>query len=424
MKKRIFLCAFFTLITAFAARAQSQQQLTLADCYKQAEQNYPLIKQRGLIAETSEYNIDNIQKGYLPQLSFTGQATYQSTVTQIPIKVPGVNILALSKDHYKAYGEINQVLYTGGELEQQKQLQKTSEAINRQQLEAELYQLKSRINQLFFGVLLLDEQIKQNDLFIKDLQLGLNKAEASIKNGTAFKSTGDIIKADILKNKQRTIELQASRKAYMDMLALFTGTNTTSETVLVKPQPINVSEQINRPELLVYNEQAKNLDVQNKLLSSKTLPRLGLFLQGGVGRPGLDMLSNSLDAYYIGGIRLTWSPSVFYTLKKSRALIDVNRKTLDVQKETFLFNTNLTVKQQDAEIGKYQQLLASDDEIINLRSRVKTTAMAQLENGVINGNDFLSQVNAEDQARQSKILHETQLLMSQYNQQTTTGNQQ
>jgi len=424
MKKRIFLCAFCILITVFASRAQSPLQLTLADCYKQAEQNYPLIKQRELISKTSEYNIDNIQKGYLPQLSFTGQATYQSTVTQIPIKVPGVNILALSKNQYKVYGEINQVLYTGGELEQQKQLQKTNEAINRQQLEAELYQLKGRINQLFFGILLLDDQIKQNDLLIKDLQLGLNKAEASIKNGTAFKSTGDVIKADILKNKQRTIELQASRKAYMDMLGLFTGTNTTAETVLVKPQPINVSEQINRPELLVYNEQAKNLDVQNKLLTSKTLPRLGLFLQGGVGRPGLDMLSNSLDAYYIGGIRLTWSPSIFYTLKKSRALIDINRKTLDVQKETFLFNTNLTVKQQDAEIGKYQQLLASDDEIIDLRSKVKTTAMAQLENGVINGNDFLSQVNAEDQARQNKILHETQLLMSQYNQQTTTGNQQ
>ena len=424
MKKRIFLCAFFVLIAVFAGRAQSPLQLTLADCYNQAEQNYPLIKQRELIAKTSEYNVDNIQKSYLPQLSFTGQATYQSTVTQIPIKVPGVNIPALSKDQYKAYGEINQVLYTGGELEQQKQLQKTSEAINRQQLEAELYQLKGRINQLFFGVLLLDEQIKQNDLLIKDLQLGLNKAEASIKNGTAFKSTGDVIKADILKNKQRTIELQASRKAYMDMLGLFTGTNTTAETVLVKPQPITVSEQINRPELLVYYEQAKNLDVQNKLLTSKTLPRLGLFLQGGVGRPGLDMLSNGLDAYYIGGIRLTWSPSIFYTLKKSRALIDINRKTLDVQKETFLFNTNLTVKQQDAEIGKYQQLLASDDEIIDLRNKIKTTAMAQLENGVINGNDFLSQVNAEDEARQNKILHETQLLMSQYNQQTTTGNQQ
>ena len=424
MKKRIFLCAFYVLTMAFAVRAQSPQQLTLTDCYKQAEQNYPLIKQRELIAKTSEYNIDNIQKGYLPQLSFTGQATYQSTVTQIPIKVPGANIPALSKDQYKAYGEINQVLYTGGELEQQKQLQKTSEAVNRQQLEADLYQLKGRINQLFFGVLLLDEQIKQNDLLIKDLQLGLNKAQAAITNGTAFKSTGDVIKADILKNKQRTIELQASRKAYMDMLGVFTGTNTTAETVLVKPQPINVSEQINRPELLVYNEQAKNLDVQNKLLTSKTLPRLGLFLQGGVGRPGLDMLSNSLDAYYIGGIRLTWSPSVFYTLKKNRALIDINRRTLDVQKETFLFNTNLTIKQQDAEIGKYQQLLASDDEIIDLRSKVKTTAMAQLENGVINGNDFLSQVNAEDEARQNKILHETQLLMSQYNQQTTTGNQQ
>jgi len=208
------------------------------------------------------------------------------------------------------------------------------------------------------------------------------------------------------------------------MLSLFIGKTIDEGTILVKPQPVTPSHDINRPELLVYEQQNKNLDVQNELLTSKALPKLSLFFQGGMGRPALDLLSNNLDAYYIGGIRLTWSPSVFYTLKKERALIDINRKTLDVQKETFLFNTNLTVKQQDAEIDKYQQLLASDDEIIGLRSKVKTTAMAQLENGVITSNDFLTEVNDEDQARQGKILHEIQLLMAQYNQQTTTGNQQ
>lgn len=424
MNKQLFLCAIQLLAVVFAGQAQTTNQLTLNDCYKLADQNYPLVKQRELIAKTADYTIENIQKGYLPQLNVYGQATYQSAVTAIPIKLPGVSVPILSKDQYKLYGEFTQVVYDGGQLKQQQQLEKANEAINQQQLQTELYQLKDRVNQFFFGVLLLDEQLKQNDLVIKDIELGHNKIQASIKNGIAFRSNEDVIVAELLKNKQHNIELRASRKAYTDMLSLFIGKAIDDETAFVKPEPINVSSEIKRPELLVYDKQGKNLDVQNKMLTAKTLPKLNLFFQGGMGRPGLDLLSNSLATYYIGGVRLTWSPSVFYTNKKNRAIIDVSRQTLDVQKETFLFNTNLTIKQQNADIGKYQQLLASDDEIIALRNKVKNTAMVQLENGVITSNDFLSEVNDEDQARQNKILHQMQLLMAQYNQQTTTGNLQ
>ena len=423
MKKSIWLIVPL-LSTVWMCRAQSVGQLTLDECYKLALQNYPQVKQRELISKTADYNIENIQKGYLPQLNINGQASYQSAVTAIPIKLPGVNIPTLSKDQYKLYGEFNQVVYDGGAIKQQKQLQKTTEAINEQQLETDLYQLKDRINQLFFGVLLVDAQIKQNEMVIIDIQLGHNKIRASIKNGTAFRSNGDILLAQLLQNKQQTINLQASRKAYTDMLGLFIGKTVDETTTLVKPSSITPSHEINRPELLVYDQQAKNLDVQNKQLTVQALPKLNLFLQGGVSRPGLNLLSNSFDSYYIGGIKLSWSPSVFYTLKKSRALIDINSKNLDVQKETFLFNTNLTVKQQDADMGKYQRLLATDDEIIDLRAKVKNTALVQLENGVITTNDFLTDVNDENQARQNKILHEIQLLITQYNQQTTTGNQQ
>lgn len=421
MKKQFLFCAFQLLV--LVSRAQTANKLSLQDCYQLAEQNYPLVKQRELITKTADYTIENIRKGLLPQLNIYGQATYQSAVTAIPIKLPGVDIPVLSKDQYKLFAELNQAVYDGGEIKQQKQLQKNNETLNQQQLKADLYQLKDRINQLFFGVLLLDEQLKQNALVIKDMQLGYHKTVASIKNGVAFKSSGDIITAEILRNKQRSIELIASRKAYTDMLSLYINKDVDEHTVLIKPQSVTVLHEINRPELQVYNQQIKNLEVQNKLLTVKTLPKLNLFLQGGIGRPALNMLSNNVDAYYIGGIKLTWSPSVFYTLKKSRALIDINRKSIDIQKETFLFNTNLALKQQDAEVSKYRQMLTSDDEIIDLRTKVKNTALAQLANGVITSRDFLSEVNNEDQARQNKILHEIQLLMAQYNQQTTTGNQ-
>ncbi|WP_316836725.1 TolC family protein [Pedobacter nutrimenti] len=421
LSRKILLSALL-LSFSFQGQAQSTGYLTLEECYQLAEQNYPLVKQRELISKTASYTIENIQKGYLPQLNINGQATYQSAVTAIPIKLPGVDIPALSKDQYKLYGQIDQVIYDGGEIKQQKKLQQTNEAVNQQQLKTDLYQLKGRINQLFFGVLLLDEQLRQNGLVRKDIQSGYDKILASIKNGVAFRSNGDVIAAELLKNKQQAIELRASRKAYTEMLGLYTGKTIDETTVLRKPQPAHISHEINRPELKIYDQQAKNLDVQNKLLSVKTLPKLNAFFQGGLGRPALDMLSNSFDAYYVGGLKLTWSPSIFYTLKKSRTLIDINRKNLDVQKETFLFNTSLTVKQQDADISKYLQLLDTDQEIIELRTKVKNTALVQLQNGVITSHDFLTELNDEDQARQNKILHEIQLLMAQYNQQTTTGN--
>lgn len=422
MKKSLIPGALLVLMSALTSNAQDKARLTLSECYTLAEQNYPLSKQRDLISKTADYTVENLQKGNLPQFSFNGQATYQSAVTEVPIKLPGINIASPSKDQYKLYGELNQVIYDGGAISGQKELQKTNAAVEQQRLEAELFQLKNRINQLFFGILMLDEQLKQNGLLNKDLELGLSKVQAAIANGIAFKSNADVVNADLLKIKQRDIEMRAGKKAYADMLALFIGREIPEDVTVVKPQPVSVTQQINRPELLVYDRQNASLDVQNKLLKSKTLPKFGFFLQGGLGRPALNMLSNSFDAYYIGGIRLSWSPSVFYTIKNEKALININRSSLEVQKETFLFNTNLTVRQQSAEIRKYLDLLASDDEIINLREKVKKTSIAQLENGVINGNDYLREANAEDQARQAKILHEIQLLISQYNQQTTTGN--
>ena len=420
--KKCFLLFAAQLMAIVVCRAQSGGGISIKDSYQLAEQNYPLIKQYDLIRKTTDYNIENLKKGYLPQLAVSAQASYQSAVTSIPIRIAGIRIPILSKDQYRAYGEVDQVLYDGGQIAHQQELQKNNGVVAQQQLSADLYQIKDRINQLFFGLLLIDEQVKQNDLLVSDLQLGLNKVQASVNNGTAFRSSADLISAEILKARQHTIELEASRKAYTDMLGLFIGKPVDENTVLIKPDEVSASNEIKRPELNVFEAQNKSLDAQDHLLSVDTRPKLGLFFQGGYGRPGLDMLNNNFAAFYLTGVHFTWSPSVFYTLKRKRALININRDEVEVQKETFLFNTNLTVKQQNGDIGKYQKLLASDDQIIGLREKVKIAAMAQLENGVINSNDFLKDVNDEDQAKQDKLMHGLQLLMVQYNQKTSTGN--
>lgn len=418
--KKIVLTGLIPFIVFAESMAQGASQLSLHEAHELAIKQYPLTKQRELIFKTTEYTIQNIEKGYWPQVNLNAQATYQSEVTQLPIQMPGVK--PLSKDQYKAYADVNQLIYDGGAIKQQKELQMANAAIEQTKLESSLYQLKERINQLFFGILLIDEQIKQNNLLVSDIQIGLKKVEALIANGTALKSNGDVLHADLLRNTQRLIELRNGKKAYANMLSLFIGKEISATTTFTQPQPVVPITPINRIELQTYAAQGKALDVQNRLLTSRTLPKVSLFLQSGAGRPALNMLSNSFEGYYIGGLKLSWSPSIFYTLKKERELLSLSRSSIEVQKETFLFNTNLTLGQQETELEKYQELLQTDEEIIKLRVRIKAAAVAQLENGVINSNDYLREVNAENQARQNKAIHQLQLLLTQYTKLTTSGN--
>jgi len=420
MKKMLLplLLALFTL----SVGAQTIDSLTIEDCYRLARENYPLARQRELITKSRDYSLENASKAYLPQFAVYGQATYQSDVTTIPIKIIGVEIPILSKDQYRIYTELTQTIYDGGNTRNEKRLVDAQSEIETQQLEVDLYKLKERINNLFFGILLINEQIAQNELLKNDIQLGLKKVEAAIANGTAFRSNADQLKAELLKADQQTIALHSNRKAYLQMLGLFVNQPLSEQTQLVKPASVAVSQEIKRPELTLFDYQSKQLDIRTNQINSAFNPKLNFFVQGGAGLPGLDMLKNEFVGFYLGGIRLSWSLSKLYTQKKEKELVSINKNSIAVQKETFLFNTRYALQQQNEDINKLQKLISSDEEIIALRTNVKNTSLAQLENGVITTNDYLTQVNAENSARQTRSLNEVQLLLTLYQQRTTTGN--
>lgn len=413
----------FIFLLPIVAAAQDIKSLSLQKAYDLAQQNYPLIKQRDLVKQTSSFTIDNLGKGFMPQFNLGALATYQSEVTQVKIPVPGVTVEPLSKDQYKILADINQLIYDGGVIRQQKNIQQLNESMEQQKVEVELYKLKERINQLFLGVLYLDEQLKQVDLIKADLNTGIKKVEAQVNNGVAFKSNLNVLKAELLKAGQRTIEIKASRKGLTDVLGLFINQSLPDNIQLEKPQadvPVFGNE-IQRPELKLYSMQEKLLGGQFRLIDSRNKPKASIFWQGGYGRPGLNFLKNEFDFFYMTGVRFNWSLGSLYTQKKEKKIIELNQKTVDVQKEIFLLNTNTQLKQQQSEIEKWQQLLATDREIIELRIKVKDAAKAQLENGVITANDYLREVNAEDQARQTLITHQIQLLQAQINYQTISG---
>jgi outer membrane protein TolC len=415
----IIVLTFFAKLRLYA---QQSGAFSIEDVYQLARKNYPLIKQRDLITKTKDYSVSNVAKGYLPVFSVNGQATYQSTVTSFPFQVPGITVPQFSKDQYKFYAEADQVIYDGGIIKNQKQTAEANEVVQQQNLEVELYALYDRVNQLFFGALLIDQQLKQNDLLKHDLQNGIDKAKALVANGVAYRSSVDELSAQFLQAQQARVELSATKKAYLDMLGLFINTKLKDSTILERPAAPVLTDNISRPELLAFDNQKKIYDLRGKLLGDQLKPRISFFAQGGYGRPGLNFLNNNFAWYYIGGLRLSWNFGSLYTLKDQRHLLDVGKESLDIQKETFLFNTKIAQQQQDANVEKYAGLIQNDDTVIALRTSVKNAAYAQLENGVLSAHDYINEVNAEDQARQNRILHEVELLQAQYSYQNIMGN--
>ncbi|MGN6804033.1 MAG: TolC family protein [Ginsengibacter sp.] len=418
MKKIKIFPALLFLFISISAFSQSNS-LTLDSCYSLARKNYPLIKQYSLIEKTNEYTVANIAKGFLPRINFTGQATYQSDVTQFPKAIPGAPVL--TKDQYRLFAEVNQPVYDGGVIREQKKLQEANSEVDKQKLEVELYKLKDRVNQLFFGVLLMQARLKQNQLLQSDVRHGLEKINAAIANGTALKSSADVLEAELLKTDEQADELASNKNAFIRMLALFIGRTIDSNTEFITPAELNPGTEIKRPELQLFDSQDKIFNAQKSLLTAQNRPKLSVFLQAGYGKPALNILSNSFDPFYIGGVRLTFPISGFYTIKNEKKLIELNRQNIDVQKQTFLFNTNVVLQQQNEDITRLQKIINTDDKIIPLREHIKQTALAQLNLGVATSRDYLREVNAENSARQDKILHSIQLLMAEYNKQNTTG---
>jgi len=401
----------------------AQAKVTLTECYEKARENFPLIKQKEYIAKSKDYSVSNIWRGYLPQITISGQATYQSDVTSLPISLPGIKIESLTKDQYKAIADVTQVVYDGGIMSSQSGIQKASAEMDDQKVEVELLKVKDRINQLYFGIILFDEQLVQTSLLKKDLQASLDKLNAALTNGTATKPNVDVLRAEYLKTDQREIEIKSSRKSFVEMLGLFLNEKLSENIVLEK---INSTEstslEINRPELKLYSSQEKMIDEQSGLTTAKILPKASLFFQGGYGKPTLNMLKNNFDWFYIAGAKLTWSPTSLYTSGNENEIIELNKKSVEAQKETFLLNTNATLKQHSAEIEKLKALIKVDKEIIEIRESIKLAAKAQLENGVITSNDFIRELNAEDQARQNLAIHQTQLMLAEQSYKTTLGN--
>jgi len=421
---RIIVLAFALVLFAQTVWSQSNSVITPDYCYKQAMATYPLVRQSELYIEIHEQQINTLIVGNLPQVAINGQASYQSDVTELPIHLPNITIPSIDHDAYKATLDINQVIYSGGNYRRQVELEDINQKLNQQNLETELYKLKERINQYFVTILLLDENSKLNSLLREDLTAKLARLESGVRNGTTLQSNADILKAEIIKTEQRITESRYNREAAIKMLSELISDTLSVSSVFELPDPVlNTSLFINnRPEYLLFDLQLARFDSQKKLVNTKLNPRVSGFATLGYGRPGLNMLLNKFDTYYLVGAKLTWTLWNWNQTHYESNVLELQAGITRSQKKTYDKNVAVAVQQYIADISKYEQLITADHQIIELRGSITRSASSQLDNGVITSTDYLQELNAEMQAKLNLATHQVQLKQARINYLAATGN--
>ena len=403
-----------------ASVAQAQ---TLEECQQAAEKNYPIIKQYGLIAQTTELTVKNIQKGWLPQITASAQATYQSNVVSWPESMQrmyqqmGLDMKGLTKNQYKIGVDLQQIIYDGGAIGSQRSIARQEGKVQEAQTETNLYQVRKRVNEMYFSLLLLNEQIRLNDDVKALLLSSEKKLAAMVKGGTAATSDFDNVKAERLSVAQQNESLKSQRQMLQRMLSVFCGIEVSNPE---KPAAVETSASAsNRPEIRLFDNQLKLTEVQEKALNTKLRPTLGLYAQGYYGYPGLnmfeDMISRKWSLNGIVGIKLSWNVGALYTHKNDKAKLKAQRELIENAREVFLFNNNMEQIQQTENVSRYRTMMQGDDEIIALRTNVRKAAESKLAHGIIDVNSLLREINNENAAKTQQAIHEIDMLKEMYN---------
>ncbi len=407
----------YTILLLLSAMSfvEAHAGLTLEQCRAMARDNYPAIKQFGIVEHSRDFTVSNAAKAYLPQVSLSARATYQSDVTKIPVEILGLNIKGLPKDQYDVSLTINQSVYDGGDVSSRKRIANAQGEVDLNKVNVTMYEINERVEQLYFGILLLDEQIRQAELLHEDLGLSLGTVNGMLRNGLASKPDVDAVEVERLKVEQSRIGMETTRSAYLKMLGIFIGRDIPDDEELAVPHDMEATvTRNNRPELALYDARERLLDERLKSLDVQLRPRVGVFLQGGYGNPALNMLKNGFDTYYKIGATLTWNFGSLYTRGNDKRKIETERRAVEADRETFLFNSDLQSRLQEGTIDGLRKQIVQDDKIIALREGIRSKSETKVANGTETVNEMLRDINAVSEARLSKAVHKIQLLQEIY----------
>ncbi len=410
------------LIISILISCCANAQLSLDSCQSKARRNFPLIHQLDLIEKTKELNVSNAVRGYLPKLNILGIAGYVDGLPDFTI--PGMTSSS-GNDQFKLIGivQLNQPIWDGGYSRAQKISAETNAEVEKQQIEVQFHQLKERVNQIFFGLLMIDEQLTLQNLLNDNLNKTLENLNVAYSQGAAKSADLDMIKVEILQVQQQKVTLQSQRKTYAGMLSYMINEPVDDNTKLQTPEidTTVLYQEIHRVEQDLYQKQIDFFQAQNKLLNAQIMPKVGL-MGFAVGlTPEMDVVTSSINHLLIAGVSLSWNIDGLYTRGNDKNVIKTNIEKIQNQNDVFIYNTTLQQSQQKSDIDKWKGLLITDEEVVALRENIRKTSEVKYENGVYTMTDLIRDMNAETLARQTMAIHKMEYLMSLYNYKLVIG---
>lgn len=422
--KRILktLCTSMAAICAgYAAHAQT----TLDECIGWAYDNYPQIKEMSLIEMTKGIDLKNAAYAWLPHLNISGKATWQSEVVEMPMDIPGMDI-NISHDQYGLTAEFTQQIWDGGTSRSQKELAEAGAEVKKTQLETNLWSIRSRVQNVFLGIILIDKQLELNRLLRESLERSSEEVKSRMEAGVALPSDLDQVSVNILSCLQQRASLDADRKSYVKILGLLTGRDMTDVELAVPQDAVNYVDDDardfeTRPEMAFYAAQLKQNEFQRRQLNTLISPKLNLSLQGGYGRPGMNMLSGDFSGYFVAGLKLQWNIGALYTRGLDKRKVNADAQKIDLTRKSFILNSSVEAEQKNNAILKARDVLEKDSEIIALRQRIRASGENQYREGTIKMNDYLSMLDEEYKAKANESMHEVQLMMAVYDMKNTIG---
>lgn len=412
-------------MAAICAGYAAHAQTTLDECIGWAYDNYPQIKEMSLIEMTKGIDLKNAAYAWLPHLNISGKATWQSEVVEMPMDIPGMDI-NIPHDQYGLTAEFTQQIWDGGTSRSQKDLAEAGAEVKKTRLETNLWSIRSRVQNVFLGIILIDKQLELNRLLRESLERSSEEVKSRMEAGVALPSDLDQVSVNILSCLQQRASLDADRKSYVKILGLLTGRDMTDVELAVPQDAVNYVDDgardfETRPEMAFYAAQLKQNEFQRRQLNTLISPKLNLSLQGGYGRPGMNMLSGDFSGYFVAGLKLQWNIGALYTRGLDKRKVNADAQKIDLTRKSFILNSSVEAEQKNNAILKARDVLEKDSEIIALRQRIRASGENQYREGTIKMNDYLSMLDEEYKAKANESMHEVQLMMAVYDMKNTIG---
>lgn len=416
--------SYLLLALLLFAGIRLSAQVTLEECVKLAQDNYPLIRKYNLLEQTKDINLSEINKSWLPQINVYGQVTVQNETPSFPdlltdiIRQTGTHIAGIDEWQYKIGADITQNIWDGGASKTRRKIERAEDVERQAALDVQLYAIRKKVEDLYFGILLIEEQAEQTRNMQTLLQGNLDKLRVMYENGTAMQSDVDMVEAQYLSVAQQLTQAESTAKSYRKVLEIFTGRNLIGQE-LIKPD-VSVPNDLmsDRPELRHFTAQQQANEARNASIMVSTIPKVGLFAQAYYGYPGFNyfesMLNHDLSFNILAGVKVSWNIGAFYIKKNNLRKLRISSDNIAVERDVFLFETNMQVQSQLDHIDELKAIMKKNDRIVELRANVRKAAESQLDNGVIDATALLTILTDEKQARLTASYHEIQLLQSIY----------